>query len=461
MAYNYLNKVGLGNLWGNIKNYITSKLSSYATKAENSLKADDNTVVHLTGDESIDGTKTFTTGVVYTKMPSYAYNDEVTTNAFGGWYIRDKNGSNVASLYMGFRAGDNANDLRLSLKNKSGDTVGLKILEDGSVQSIVSNRNLGASSKPWGDVYATNFIGNATSAATATKATQDGDGKVINTTYAKVDDLALVATSGAYSDLTGKPSIPTVNDAVLTIQQNGENVKTFSANASANVTANITVPTKTSDLTNDSDYATRANVTDSLQEAKNYVGTTTSNMVTTNTYQTITSDKAFSGFLDYLVPLKQSEIPTANTYKHFRYLGNDGLRLFSLQYCSRTNGTRDAILYVYDKDGGSHGLQISTDNYVVPTIANGMTLGTAGTKWLAVYATNVTTDILNIPKNAIVLAFCSSAVNNGSSVAGTSLKVANGGTGGSFTATTETLTGTYRALNTVVANGVGMFVKIA
>ena len=67
---------------------------------------------------------------------------------------------------------------------------------------------------------------------------------------------------------------------------------------------------------------------------------------------------------------------------------------------------------------------------------------------------------VNVDDN-LVLAFCSSAVNNGSSVAGTSLKVANGGTGGTFTATPETLTGTYRALNTVVANGVGMFVKIA
>ena len=76
------------------------------------------------------------------------------------------------------------------------------------------------------------------------------------------------------------------------------------------------------------------------------------------------------------------------------------------------------------------------------------------------YATTVNTSILDIPKNAIVLAFCSSAVNNGSTVAGTSLNVANGGTGGSFTATTEILTGTYRALNTVVANGIGMFVKI-
>ena len=45
--------------------------------------------------------------------------------------------------------------------------------------------------------------------------------------------------------------MPTVNDATLTIQQNGTTVDTFTANASSNVTANITVPTKTSDLTND------------------------------------------------------------------------------------------------------------------------------------------------------------------------------------------------------------------
>ena len=72
-----------------------------------------------------------------------------------------------------------------------------------------------------------------------------------------------------YNDLTNKPSIngttlsgnksladlgiviPTVNNATLTIQKNGTNVNTFTANASSNVTANITVPTKTTDLTND------------------------------------------------------------------------------------------------------------------------------------------------------------------------------------------------------------------
>ena len=63
--------------------------------------------------------------------------------------------------------------------------------------------------------------------------------------------LATVATSGSYNDLTNKPTIPTVNNATLTIQKNGTDVQTFTANQSTDATANIAVPTKTSDLTND------------------------------------------------------------------------------------------------------------------------------------------------------------------------------------------------------------------
>ena len=70
--------------------------------------------------------------------------------------------------------------------------------------------------------------------------------------------FATVATSGSYNDLSNKPTIPTVNNATLTIQKNGTTVKTFTANASSNVTANISVPTKTSDLTNDSGFLTSA-----------------------------------------------------------------------------------------------------------------------------------------------------------------------------------------------------------
>ena len=68
--------------------------------------------------------------------------------------------------------------------------------------------------------------------------------------------------SGSYNDLTNKPTIPTVNNATLTIQKNGTNVATFTANSSTNATANITVPTKVSELTNDSGYLTSYTETD-------------------------------------------------------------------------------------------------------------------------------------------------------------------------------------------------------
>lgn len=49
-------------------------------------------------------------------------------------------------------------------------------------------------------------------------------------------------------------TIPTVNNATLTIQKNGATVNTFTANASSDVTVNITVPTALSGLTNDTGF---------------------------------------------------------------------------------------------------------------------------------------------------------------------------------------------------------------
>ena len=61
--------------------------------------------------------------------------------------------------------------------------------------------------------------------------------------------------------LDGKAVPNDIKNGKLTIQKNGTNVQTFTANQASNATANITVPTKTSDLTNDSGYITNAGVT--------------------------------------------------------------------------------------------------------------------------------------------------------------------------------------------------------
>ena len=102
---------------------------------------------------------------------------------------------------------------------------------------------------------------NATQPTVPTKTSDlTNDGADGTSTYVEADELATVATSGLYSDLSGtpslatvatsgdygdllnKPTIPTVNDATLTIQQNGTNLGTFTANASSNATIDVLAP---------------------------------------------------------------------------------------------------------------------------------------------------------------------------------------------------------------------------
>lgn len=113
----------------------------------------------------------------------------------------------------------------------------------------------------------------------------------LGATAVQPSDLATVATSGSYNDLSNKPTIPTVNNASLVIQKNSSNVATFTANASANVTCNISVPTKVSDLSNDSGFITGItanNVTTALgytpynsSNPSGYITGITANNVTT------------------------------------------------------------------------------------------------------------------------------------------------------------------------------------
>lgn len=68
---------------------------------------------------------------------------------------------------------------------------------------------------------------------------------------ANTANLATVATSGSYNDLSNTPTIPSVGNGTLTIQKNGTSAGTFTANATTDKTINIIIPTKVSELTDD------------------------------------------------------------------------------------------------------------------------------------------------------------------------------------------------------------------
>jgi len=102
------------------------------------------------------------------------------------------------------------------------------------------------------------------------------------------------------SDVGALPSSTVIGSGVLTIQKNGSNIDTFSANATSNKSINITVPTATSDLTNDSNFATVSQIPTNNNQLTNGAGYITSadlptNYVTTDTDQNITGTKTFVG----------------------------------------------------------------------------------------------------------------------------------------------------------------------
>lgn len=122
--------------------------------------------------------------------------------------------------------------------------------------------------------------------------------------YEDVDDNApyYIGFQKKTGTLALTSDIPTVGNAILTIQKNGAQVGTFTANATTNKTINITVPTTTSELTNNSGFITSSAVPTATSQLTNDSGFITSsaiptNYVTTDTQQSITASKTIYGDL--------------------------------------------------------------------------------------------------------------------------------------------------------------------
>ena len=211
------------------------------------------------GTISVNGTDVSVYGLgsaAYTASSAYDASGSASTAETNAKNYADGLASNYATAAQGSLA-DTAlqpNDNISELVNDSGYITG--ITSDDVTTALgytpYSSSNPNGYTSNVGTVTSVNNVspvsGNVTLSIPAAQVNSDwnvssGVAQILNK-----PNLATVATSGAYSDLSGTPTIPTVNDATLTIQKNGTTVNTFSANASSNVTANITVPTQASDI---------------------------------------------------------------------------------------------------------------------------------------------------------------------------------------------------------------------
>lgn len=131
--------------------------------------------------------------------------------------------------------------------------------------------------------------------------------------------------------------IPVVNNAKLTIQQNGTEVGNFTANSAVDTTVNITVPTKLSELEDDSSFAKTSELPTKTSELENDSGYITSSdipsiPVVNNAKLTIqkngvevdsfTANASVDKIINIEVPTKASDIKAISTDNISQTLGN-------------------------------------------------------------------------------------------------------------------------------------------
>ena len=137
--------------------------------------------------------------------------------------------------------------------------------------------------------------------------------------------------------LPSTTTIPVVNNAKLTIQQNGTEVGNFTANSAVDTTVNITVPTKLSELEDDSSFAKTSELPTKTSELENDSGYITSSdipsiPVVNNAKLTIqkngvevdsfTANASVDKIINIEVPTKASDIKAISTDNISQTLGN-------------------------------------------------------------------------------------------------------------------------------------------
>lgn len=269
-----------------------------------------------------------------------------------------------------------------------------------------------------------------------------GSGGVITSiSWTNITDkpnFATVATSGSYNDLSNKPTIPKVYNKTLTIQKNGTNVATFTSNSNTDVTANITVPTKTSDLTNDSGFitgiswdkvtnkptlatvATSGSYTDlsntptiptkvsQLENDTGFINALT-DVVDTKSNQTINGIKTFTngplvtnngttiGFSIKNTAIGRGEVPSEIYHNTFRVY--DKNTKIMGEFCVEKSNSGSTLAHINVRSEDANGKQIlrsvyfnmsndGTKTSFYPNVTNDIDLGMSQYKWANVYATN-------------------------------------------------------------------------
>ena len=263
-----------------VQNYVSSCLNTIDSK-----------YVHITGNENINGNKTFN-GVVYSEHFKGGYDIGSTSYSFG------TAGSLTYETSIVNNTADNAHiPTSLAVKNyvttaiseipavdltpyltkvEAQDTYQIKgnyaLVSQLPTKTSDLNNDSGYITIASIPKYVSAFINDAGYLTSFTETdptvpawakashkpsyTASEVGALPDTTFIPTDTSELTNGAGFIT----ASSLPTVYNGTLTIQKNSTTINSFTANSSSDVTVNISVPTDTGDLTNNAGYLTSSSL---------------------------------------------------------------------------------------------------------------------------------------------------------------------------------------------------------
>lgn len=227
----------------NAKNYADGLASNYATaaqgaKADTALQSGDNVsdLVNDAGYITSISSSDVTTALGYTPIES------ITTGSTNGTLNVD--GTDVSVYGLGTAAYTSSTDYATSAQGTLASTAVqpgdlATVATTGDYTDLINTPTIPAAqvNSDWNAVSGVAQIlnkptlGTAAAASTTDFATA-AQGSLADTAV-QPGDLATVATSGNYSDLSGTPTIPTVNNPTITITQGGVTKGSFTLNQSS------------------------------------------------------------------------------------------------------------------------------------------------------------------------------------------------------------------------------------
>ena len=174
------------------------------------------------------------------------------------------------------------------LTGQTFDIGGDSLPDGGSTGQVLTKESNADGDAGWEDIPSIND--QTPTFSQASSRTNIASGEKLSVIFGKImkffADLKTVAFTGSYSDLSDKPTIPTVNNATLTVQLNGTSKGTFTANASSNVTINLTK----ADIADLMFPVNSIYVTYTNSDPSNFIGKGTWSLVTSTVITSVTEN---------------------------------------------------------------------------------------------------------------------------------------------------------------------------